>query len=558
MRVAGYIRVSTVQQDLSRQKKLIQDFCSERNYSLVRLESDKVSGAKDNREGLKKILSLTKEDVDLVIISELSRLSREDDAHKIITKIYDILDNGLDLIFLDNTSKVYKASEGISFQDYLILAVQAFGAADERKHISKRMTTGLYQKLDLYPNMVAQSHIPFGYKAVDNPNYVVHSTPKSFIVIDEETSKYVKMIYQYTIEGKTTREIAQIMTNMGIDMIYTRISKIIRNPFYKGERIIKGKTYKVDAIVSPEIWDKAQQKIASNMLFKGNTTKHCFPLKNILKCPCGHNMYGLYKTTASSVYVCISKTFDEGRCNNSGVNLDILNQAVWLDVKKRFLDEEYQAKNTEEIDKIIATNLTLEDNISDLKKDIDSLISKIDKLANKIALEEDELLSSALRRQFLKYKEELQTKESSVSNIYSMITENNLKIDSLTKIEKQEELENIEDEEKKELYQKLLDRVVFYSERQRIGFIIIDYKNGFRSIYAYLSKRTNHLYWLPAAFRFNPNNRKVSIKKSELDNESKSDFANLSETEEYFVSDLKNLIQLDKYEIITLQTLLKR
>lgn len=549
MRVAGYIRVSTVQQDLNRQKKLIRDFCSERNYSLIRLEADKVSGTKDSREGLKKILSLTKEDVDLVIISELSRLSREDDAHKIITKIYDILDNGLDLIFLDNPNKVYRASEGISFQDYLILAVQAFGAADERKHITKRMSTGLYQKLELYPNMVAQSHIPFGYKAVDNPNYIVHLTPKSFIVIDENTSKYVRLIYQYVIEGKTTRDIAQIITDMGVDMIYTRVSKIIRNPFYKGERVIKGKIYKVDAIVSPEIWDKAQIKISSNQLYKGNTTKHCFPLKNIFKCPCGHNMFGMFKTTAANTYICISKTYDTGRCSNSGINLDLLNKAVWTDVKKRFLDKEYQAKNTEEIDKIVAANLALEDNINDLQTDINNLILKIDKLADKIALEEDEILSSALRRQFLKYKEELQNKESSVSNIFAMITENNLKIDSMTRIERQEELENIEDEEKKELYQKLLEKVVFYSERQRIGFIVIDYKNGFRSIYAYLYRSTGFLYLLPSAFKFNPTTRKVSIKKSELDNESKTDFANLSETEEYFVSDLKNLVQLDKYEI---------
>jgi hypothetical protein len=46
-RVVGYVRVSTVAQDVERQKKLIRDYVANNGYVLIRsIEVDKVSGAK--------------------------------------------------------------------------------------------------------------------------------------------------------------------------------------------------------------------------------------------------------------------------------------------------------------------------------------------------------------------------------------------------------------------------------------------------------------------------------------------------------------------------------
>ena len=51
IRVIGYIRVSTDKQDLQRQKELIEAYCKENNYQLVRFIGEKISGAKVNRNG---------------------------------------------------------------------------------------------------------------------------------------------------------------------------------------------------------------------------------------------------------------------------------------------------------------------------------------------------------------------------------------------------------------------------------------------------------------------------------------------------------------------------
>ena len=141
-RIIGYVRVSTVAQDVERQKKLIRDYVASNGYVLARsIEVDKVSGAKSasDRKGLNNILSLTNEDADVVVISELSRLSREDDIMSVMQEIHQILNNGLDLVLLDEPDKIYSANQHLSLIDFISLAIKAYGAAEERKKITERM-----------------------------------------------------------------------------------------------------------------------------------------------------------------------------------------------------------------------------------------------------------------------------------------------------------------------------------------------------------------------------------------------------------------------------------
>lgn len=516
MKVYGYVRVSSVQQDLNRQKKLIRDYCNYKGYSLIRIEEDKISGATSSRKGLDKILSLSKDNADMVVVSELSRLSREDDAHKIITKVYDILDNGLKLVLLDQPDKVYEGS--IPFVDYLTLAVKAFGAADERKKIASRMKTGKYDKISQFPNMVTDSNIPFGFKSVRNPNYIVHVTPKAFLEIDEVNAKYVRMIYQYILDGKTAKEVGRIMYDMDIkgmrkgNFLSSIVVRILRNPLYKGERIFKGRTYRIKPIVEESVWNQAQIMLDNNRRFKGNTVKHIFPLKNIFKCPCGKNMTVLRNSYNNQLYTC-SSIYSLDKCKNSGIKMECLDTIVWESVKEVVLSQEYEEKTEKEIDKIIKLNMSLEDSIIDIEKDITYLEKKMDKLVSKIAVEDDDTLSNALRNQYLSLKEEMQNKEDGINNVNAMITENNLKIESLSNY--QDNLVEYDDTEKKELYQKVLDFVVYYSETSRKGFVVINYKNGIQSVGIYYVPKKAEIYLLQPYTIFNKETRKVIIRDKE-------------------------------------------
>ena len=49
-RVVGYARVSTEAQDITRQIELITAYCSDRNYHLIKIIQEKISGARKDRK----------------------------------------------------------------------------------------------------------------------------------------------------------------------------------------------------------------------------------------------------------------------------------------------------------------------------------------------------------------------------------------------------------------------------------------------------------------------------------------------------------------------------
>ena len=171
MRVFGYVRVSTDRQDLQRQKQQISDFCAVNNHEIIHIYSEKISGATEigEREELSLLMQKTSEDADLVIISEMSRYSRQDDLVEVVYSISKLLKRGLSLIFLDNPSKIYEANSTLSIEEIIMLIAKAFANAEERKKIFYRMNNRKLQLIEKYPNVVIGSQVPYGFKTVPNP-----------------------------------------------------------------------------------------------------------------------------------------------------------------------------------------------------------------------------------------------------------------------------------------------------------------------------------------------------------------------------------------------------
>ena len=57
-RVVGYARVSTEAQDITRQIELITAYCSDRNYHLIKIIQEKISGARKDRKSLNELLDV--------------------------------------------------------------------------------------------------------------------------------------------------------------------------------------------------------------------------------------------------------------------------------------------------------------------------------------------------------------------------------------------------------------------------------------------------------------------------------------------------------------------
>jgi len=89
MKVIIYARTSTKEQNIKEQIKYLIKLCNDQNWELVRYFKDEgISGLKDERNGLNDLINfIENKEVDKIIITEISRLSRDIDKLKEIIHI---------------------------------------------------------------------------------------------------------------------------------------------------------------------------------------------------------------------------------------------------------------------------------------------------------------------------------------------------------------------------------------------------------------------------------------------------------------------------------------
>ena len=143
MKVIIYARVSTVIQDYDRQIDDLKDYAKRMNYQVVRIFSEKVSGAKKvaERNALSELLDYVRNSkVDKVLIYECSRLSRRIvDFLQVIEELNEqkvslyIHQNGLETLLEDGSINPIAS---------LVLGIIAQFNSMERSLIRSRMKSG--------------------------------------------------------------------------------------------------------------------------------------------------------------------------------------------------------------------------------------------------------------------------------------------------------------------------------------------------------------------------------------------------------------------------------
>lgn len=518
-RVIGYIRVSTDNQDLERQRVLIRKYCENKGYSLLRIEEDyAISGTVSNRNGLNSILNITNSVADMVVVSELSRLSRQDDIFETLTQIHTIIRN-VDLVILDEPDKVYEAGKTIILSDFLMLAIKAYGAADERKKIVSRMTTGKDSKVQAFPLMLTDSNIPTGFKAVPNPNYIKGATPKMLLVEDEERMQLVRDIFNYVANGLSLGKTAEKLNMLGYRTARNKpfyeqsIRTIINDSIYNGVRYWKGMKLELPVkFISDEIWNLAHKKVQENKNYSGEAQKHYNPLKGIIKCPCGQtSMYG--RTSSCITYRCLDriKMGIKSPCTNVGIKAETLIYAVWKDVRLRTLDETYQAKSNEKIAEIEAENIKLTQSIKEKDSEIAKLQSDLKTVIDNVMASTNIAIVKALNGKADSIDSQIKSIEAKKKAIDEEIASNNRRIADEIKSQSRKELHSLSLEGKGEMFRELLSKVVYYSVSLNSGFIVITYKNDLETIIAYHNRNKPFLWALPITFRFNKVKRTVIV-----------------------------------------------
>lgn len=556
-RVIGYIRVSTDNQDLERQRVLIRKYCENKGYSLLRIEEDyAISGTVSNRNGLNSILNITNSVADMVVVSELSRLSRQDDIFETLTQIHTIIRN-VDLVILDEPDKVYEAGKTIILSDFLMLAIKAYGAADERKKIVSRMTTGKDSKVQAFPLMLTDSNIPTGFKAVPNPNYIKGATPKMLLVEDEERMQLVRDIFNYVANGLSLGKTAEKLNMLGYRTARNKpfyeqsIRTIINDSIYNGVRYWKGMKLELPVkFISDEIWNLAHKKVQENKNYSGEAQKHYNPLKGIIKCPCGQtSMYG--RTSSCITYRCLDriKMGIKSPCTNVGIKAETLIYAVWKDVRLRTLDETYQAKSNEKIAEIEAENIKLTQSIKEKDSEIAKLQSDLRTVIDNVMASTNITIVKALNGKADSIDSQIKSIEAEKTAIDEEIASNNRRIADEIKSQSRKELDSLSLEGKGEMFRELLSKVVYYSVSLNSGFIVITYKNDLETIIAYHNRNKPFLWALPITFRFNKVKRTVIVPTLPEQPKMTSFVLERIKEKEYTFKQLQESFNLEEYKI---------
>lgn len=243
-RVAIYVRVSTTEQqvdgyslDAQNQRLLsyVRDNIGLNLYTKPEwIFTDTHTGSDINRDGLMKMMNgVRKDQFDVVLVLKIDRLSR---SLKHLLMIFEELEkHGVSLISMH---------ENLDFRGAMgRLVLQIFGslAQFERELIKDRTTMGRLASAGM--GNFTGSHIPFGYKAIQNSN----GRGKKLAILEEER-KWVEQIYQW-----------YVYDNLGAGQIADKL---------KAAQVTKGK-HKRDRFKHSPWSPKSVITVLSNPIYRG-------------------------------------------------------------------------------------------------------------------------------------------------------------------------------------------------------------------------------------------------------------------------------------------------
>lgn len=370
MRVAIYVRVSTqrqaqaqtIEQQIERLKVQIAEkgwlLEAERIY-----RDDGHSGAKLNRPGLDSLRDhAALAEFDLVLVTAPDRLARNY-VHQVLL-IEELGKRGIPVEFLDRPMSDDP-------HDQLLLQIRGAVAEYERTLIADRMRRGRLTKYRA-GKLLPWTRPPYGYRV--DPD---HPRNPDLVHLDEAESAQVAQMFAWYLDAQTTLySIAKRLSDLSLPTPsgksrwnVSTVRGILKNPAYTGNactnrsRPIPAKHRKsallpigpgesstprpmdewvavpVPAIVSQETFEQVQAKLALNQqMAPRNNKSHQYLLRGLVSCgKCRLSATARTLPTGHQYYICRGRTdslriAQEQRCTARYVPAKQLDDLVWQDL----------------------------------------------------------------------------------------------------------------------------------------------------------------------------------------------------------------------------------
>lgn len=312
LKVCAYCRVST---DADEQENSLEnqishyedDIRSNPDYEYAGVYSDfAISGFKDKRPGLQKMLAdARKGKIDLILTKSVSRFARNTSI--VLEAVRELKELNVGIFFeLQNINTL--SGEG----ELMLTIIAAFAQAEsESGSIGAKM---VYRRK-------YEKGIPVQYL---DRSFGFTKDERGVFIADENEAVWVRKIYEMVADGYTVAAVKRYLNEQGIKTVSgtkwidSTVFRLIENEIYKGDYIMQkhyvNEERKLvrnrgqvtswyieddhEAIVSPELWQKANDLIAKKReyLATGSFIEEMndknYPYRNSLFChKCGYPLY---------------------------------------------------------------------------------------------------------------------------------------------------------------------------------------------------------------------------------------------------------------------------
>ena len=389
---AIYLRVSTADQDYERQRIELEALAKSRGDNVKYVFEEKKSAvlSMDTREELTKMRQLTKDDVDIIYLWDITRLSRR--SIDFINLVYEFANKGICLYFKDKNIITLDEDGNINAMASIYLYMLGIFAQMDAENLKAKMKSG--KEKSLLDGNSYTSNAPFGYY-LDNKK----------LYIKEDEAELVRMMYDLYIDGKTLNEIAlqinskNIVTKTGVKWSTEVIRNMIINPVYKGKpeyrnykkvngklQVDKVRTFDAPAIIDAGKWDLAQEQRIKNTTYADKSRTRKALLRGVLVCGlCGKPYHIAIAGNKASFYKCSDKRSSINTrvgCKNGGIVAGHIDYIIWELVKNIYkqnrFTEQFEAAKQANKDKI-DSNLDQISNYLDEITKINKNIAKVRK-----------------------------------------------------------------------------------------------------------------------------------------------------------------------------------
>ena len=389
---AIYLRVSTADQDYERQRIELEALAKSRGDNVKYVFEEKKSAvlSMDTREELTKMRQLTKDDVDIIYLWDITRLSRR--SIDFINLVYEFANKGICLYFKDKNIITLDEDGKINAMASIYLYMLGIFAQMDAENLKAKMKSG--KEKSLLDGNSYTSNAPFGYY-LDNKK----------LYIKEDEAELIRMMYDLYIDGKTLNEIAlqinskNIVTKTGVKWSTEVIRNMIINPVYKGKpeyrnykkvngklQVDKVRTFDAPAIIDAGKWDLAQEQRIKNTTYADKSRTRKALLRGVLVCGlCGKPYHIAIAGNKASFYKCSDKRSSINTrvgCKNGGIVAGHIDYIIWELVKNIYkqnrFTEQFEAAKQANKDKM-DSNLDQISNYLDEITKINKNIAKVRK-----------------------------------------------------------------------------------------------------------------------------------------------------------------------------------